>query len=39
MKLNETKMICPSWKKNKKVLAVEIPCKIKELTKRTLLQV
>ena len=39
MKLNETKMICLSWKKNKKVLTVEIPCKIKELTKRTLLQV
>ena len=38
MKLNETKMLGLAWKKNRDLLAVEIPSEIKKLTKRTVIQ-
>ena len=38
VKSNETKMLGLPWKKDKDLLAVEIPSKIKKLTKRAILQ-
>ena len=38
VKLNETKMLSLSWKKNKDLIAVEIPSEIRKLTNRTVPQ-
>ena len=38
MKLNETKVLGLPWKKDKDLLAVEIPSEIQKLTKLTVLQ-
>ena len=38
VKLNKTKMLDLSWRKNKDLLAAEIPAEIRKLTKWTVLQ-